>query len=62
MNHVKDNVAHTAPQRCKYQHQYENRIFHCKVRVTSFEIESKHYLHRTMQHRIRHKQVVQKVC
>ena len=36
MNHTKDNVAHTAPQRCKYQHQYENKIFHCKVLVNSY--------------------------
>ncbi|XP_071478503.1 zinc finger FYVE domain-containing protein 1-like [Diadema antillarum] len=31
MNHCQDNVCHEAPSRCKYQHQFDNRVYICKT-------------------------------
>ncbi|GCB82483.1 hypothetical protein scyTo_0022676, partial [Scyliorhinus torazame] len=31
MNHLKDNVAHTAKSRCRYTHQYNNKVLICRV-------------------------------
>ncbi|XP_077868187.1 zinc finger FYVE domain-containing protein 1-like [Saccoglossus kowalevskii] len=30
MNHIKDNLSHDCKGRCKYQHQYENKVYTCK--------------------------------
>lgn len=31
MNHDTDSKAHETDKRCKYQHQFENKVFLCKV-------------------------------
>ena len=31
MNHKQENVAHEVKKRCRFQHQYENKIYLCKV-------------------------------
>lgn len=31
MNHNTDNKPHETDKRCKYQHQFENKVFLCKV-------------------------------
>ncbi|XP_078064685.1 zinc finger FYVE domain-containing protein 1-like, partial [Mustelus asterias] len=31
MNHLKENVAHTAKRRCRYTHQYNNKVLICRV-------------------------------
>lgn len=31
MNHEKDAIPHASSNNCVYQHQYENRIYLCKV-------------------------------
>ncbi|GIY16525.1 zinc finger FYVE domain-containing protein 1 [Caerostris darwini] len=31
MNHIKEDIPHASSNNCVYQHQYENRIYLCKV-------------------------------
>ncbi|KAG9481398.1 zinc finger FYVE domain-containing protein 1 [Eleutherodactylus coqui] len=31
MNHCKEGLAHEASRRCRYSHQYDNRVFTCKA-------------------------------
>ncbi|XP_065260475.1 zinc finger FYVE domain-containing protein 1 [Emys orbicularis] len=31
MNHVKEGVSHEAKSRCRYSHQYDNRVYTCKA-------------------------------
>lgn len=31
MNHGKEGVPHEAKSRCSYSHQYDNRVYTCKV-------------------------------
>ncbi|XP_076359619.1 zinc finger FYVE domain-containing protein 1-like [Tachypleus tridentatus] len=31
MNHIRDGTPHVATTKCRYQHQYDNRIFMCKA-------------------------------
>lgn len=35
MNHAKEGVPHEAKSRCRYTHQYDNRVFTCKVSEAS---------------------------
>lgn len=34
MNHAKEGIPHEAKNRCRYTHQYDNRVFTCKVSAT----------------------------
>lgn len=36
MNHGKEGVPHEAKSRCSYSHQYDNRVYTCKVSALSF--------------------------
>lgn len=31
MNHAKEGVPHESKSRCRYSHQYDNRVYTCKV-------------------------------
>lgn len=38
MNHGKEGVPHEAKSRCRYSHQYDNRVYTCKVSALSFSL------------------------
>ena len=47
MNHINDDISHSTDHRCKYQHQYDNKIFNCKVWSEiqeTFDLESINWL------------------
>lgn len=31
MNHIRDGIPHNAVGKCKFQHQFENRIYYCRA-------------------------------
>ena len=42
MNHTKDNLTRFAEARCRYQHQYDNEVFTCKVTKRAMCVASRH--------------------
>lgn len=38
MNHCTDNEGHETEKRCTFQHQYQNKVFLCKVKKTVLAI------------------------